>query len=644
MDKVIYFNISAIPLYVLIIVTIIYRRMTMGRSNKLFLGVAAAALIACLASCVSGFIEDPGSGGMLDDTTLIGVKALQYIYFSSRNAVSLIYLLFVISMTKSWYKISHPIKKLIIYLPYLGILVMLAVNEKTDWVFRITADAGYQRGSQIIFLYIFSFSYMAFGTFHLLLQRRSLDRIAWISLMSMYFVNLCSVTVQYFYPHLIIESFTTSLTVLFVVIYVQRPEMQVDMNTGLPCYRAFCDEMYKIKTSGQGAQLMIISFINAGELSEYLKESYLNYLHLLDEQIRQFAKKEEKSCELYYEQPGTFYIILEDLTYNPVQAIPEIRDRIRKASASILEKGAQPDARIVTVSFPEEIASLDELLRFGHNFSRFTDYSRVFSRASSITGQRNYQIEAHLDDILNRAVASGGLKVKFQPLWSEEEKRFNSAEAVIELSDEVYGDIESELLLNAAEERGMIVNLGNRFMEEVFSFAGTEAFKRLGYSRIYLGLSVTQCMQMELTDTVWNLRERFRVSPANIAFEIKESSYENMSSVFNENIKKLSAQGYTIVLDGFGRGYSNIQHILDMPIKAVRLDRSVVQSGGNGSGKAVLKGLIDMLRNIPFEVIACGADDRETAEMLSDMGCGIQQGHFYADPADKEDLAQYSSI
>ena len=639
MEKVLYFNICAIPIYLIIIVTTIYRRMTVGRANLLYLGVAASALIACLAAFITELIEELAPSGVpLDDTSLIWIVVLEYVYFAARSAISLVYLLFVISMTKSWYKISHPLKKLIIYCPYLVLIGMMAVNEKFGWVFKVTAEGGYERGSKIFIVYIISFFYMAFGTFHLLLHRRSLDNITWISLMSMYFINLFTVVFQYFYPKYVIESFMTSLTVLFIVIYVQRPEKQVDANTGLPCYRAFCDEMNKIKHSGQGTQLMIISFINASELSKYLKESYLTYLHLIDNEVRLFAKKERKVCELYFESPGTFYMIIDDRNYNPVQGIPEVRDRIRKASADILEMGAQPDTRIVTLSFPEEISSLDELFRFGHSFSRFADYSRVFCRAETITGMRNYQIEAHLDDILNRAVASGGLKVKYQPLWSEKEKRFDSAEAVIELSDEIYGKIDSELLINAAEERGLIVSLGTRVMEEVFAFAGSDARRKLGYSRIYLGLSVTQCMQPELTDTVWNLREKYRVSPSHIAFEIKESSYENMSSAFNENLKKLSAQGYTIVLDGFGRGYSNMQNILDMPLKAVRLDRSIVRSGGTGSGKAVLQGLIDMLRNIPLEVIACGADDKETAKLLLSMGCQTLQGHHYADPADKDEL------
>jgi hypothetical protein len=74
-----------------------------------------------------------------------------------------------------------------------------------------------------------------------------------------------SVISQYFYPRYIIESFATSLTVLFVVLYVQRPEMQIDMSTGLPGYRAYCEEIGKIRVTGHDTRIVMISLRNAAE-------------------------------------------------------------------------------------------------------------------------------------------------------------------------------------------------------------------------------------------------------------------------------------------------------------------------------------------------------------------------------------------
>lgn len=379
---ILYFDICAVPVYLIIIVTTLFRGMTKGRSNRLYLAVASLSFAADLCELVEQFAF---YGYTLNMGFVVWVKMSEYLYFITRNAVNVAYLFFVISMTKTWYKIKPFWKKLLLLLPYLVVISMLAMNEATGCVFTVNDEDGYVRGSLILLVYAMAACYLLVGTTYLVLHRYTLDRGAWYSLMAMYFINVGSVMFQLVYPHYLIESFATSLTVLFVVLFVQRPELQVDMSSGLPAYRAFCNEMGKIKVTGHDTQIVIVNIRNAAEMRSYLKEAYYAYLHVIDGEIRVFARREKVPYELYFEEPGTFYIILDDEKYNPVQAVPELRDRVRKNSNEIFELGATPNTRVVTVTFPKEIDSLDELLRFGHNFSRFADYSRVFSRATDIT-------------------------------------------------------------------------------------------------------------------------------------------------------------------------------------------------------------------------------------------------------------------
>ena len=639
-DKIMLFDICAVPVYLIIIATTVIRKMYKGRSNRLYLEVAMFAFAADLCE----IMEQLAFLGITFGTGFVfWVKMSEYAYFITRNAVNVSYIFFIISTTKTWYKFDKILPRLFIMLPYICIITLLATNEITGWVFTVTIEEGYKRGPNVLWIYAFAACYLVFGVIYLIAHRHTLDLGSFIALMLMYIINLVSVITQYFYPRYIIESFATSLTVLFVVLYVQRPELQVDMSTGLPGFRAYCEEIGKIRVTGHDTRIVMISLRNAAEMSSYLRESYSDYIHIIDSEVRAFAKREKISCEVYFESPGNFYVVLDDDTYNPVQAIPEIKERVRMIAAKILETGAQPDMHIVSVTFPKEIHTIDELLRFGHNFARFSDYSRIYVRAGAITDSRDYQIETHIDEILNRAVVSGQLGIRYQPIRSVAENKFTCAEAVIELTDVVYGSIDSERLIIAAEERGLIVSLSNRYLEEVFTFMGSESFQKLGYTHICVRLPVSQCMRMDLTDTIWNLRERFRVSPANIAFEIKETSYENMSRVFNENLKKLSTQGFKIVLDGFGSGYSNFMHLLDMPINAVRLDKSIVQAASSANGKKILEGIIDTLRDISLTVIAQGADDQQTSLMLAGLGCDLIQGSYYSPPVSKDKLEKLSA-
>ena len=145
-------------------------------------------------------------------------------------------------------------------------------------------------------------------------------------------------------------------------------------------------------------------------------------------------------------------------------------------------------------------------------------------------------------------------------------------------------------------------------------------------------------MQINLLDEIWHLQQQYKVSPSQIEFSIRESAYEIVSKIHDDNIRKLSSQGYLFAIDSFGKGYSNMRHILDMPIHALRLDRELIEAAGAGdSGKALLGGCIKMLLNIKLEVIAPVTVDEQTRQMLIEMGCQFLEENAEADPSENAD-------
>ena len=627
LERITYMNLAAIPIYLIILVTTVLRKMTKGRSNVLFLWVTGVAFINVFAELFARFSMGTFP---LDADTLKVIKAAEYLYFITRHTTNLLYIFFIFSVTRTWYVINTFWKKLLVCVPYIIVIILLCLNEASGDIFTVTANAGYERGGRILILYLLAAIYFAFGMIYLTYRRHLIDVGEYITMITMYISNLVAIMIQLLYPAMLIECYCTSISILFIVLFVQRPEKQVDISTGLPGYRIFCEELKKIKATGQSVRMIIAAVTNASEVRRFLGDSeYFEYIHSIHREIRKYADKERKSFELYYEEPGYIYIISDDPKYNPAQAIPDIRRKVRKGSERFRMRGAQPDIRIVSVQFPDDIGDTNELLRFGHNFTRFANVDRVYTRASDITALRDYRIEANMGEILDRAFGNSNLEIKYKPVHSEKEGRYVSAEAVVQLDDEEFGEMNEEVITEAAERRGMIIRLGEYVLDKVFSFVGSEEFELCSYSYVDIPVSVAQCMQMDFIDLIWRLREKYDVHPERICLCIRESAYENMSEVMNENLNKLAMQGYGLCLDGYGNGYSNIQRILALPIRSVRLDKSMISAAATDAGKAVLEGSIKMLKSIPLEVICRGVDDEKTAGMLKEMGCEMFQGKLY---------------
>lgn len=627
LETSIYMNLAAIPIYVIILVTTVLRKMTRGRSNVLFLALTGTAFFTVIAELCARFLM---TSFPIEADKLKVIVFAEYLYFVMRHATNLVYLFFIFSVTRTWYRIRKLWQKLLVSVPYIIVLVLLCFNVTTGDLFTVTAETGYARGGKILLLYLLAAIYFTFGMLYLTFCRHLLDKGEYITMVTMYLSNLIAVMIQLFYSRMMIECYCTSISILFIVLFVQRPEKQVDISTGLPGYRVYCEELKKIKATGQSVRMIVAAVTNASEVRRFLgDEEYFEYIHSISREVSGYAEKEKKSFELYYEEPGYIYIITDDPKYNPAQAIPYIRNRVRKGSERFRMRGAQPDIRIVSAVFPDDISDAGEFLRFGHNFTRFANVDKVYTRAEDITALREYRIEANMGEILDRALAGSGLKIRYKPVHSEKEGRYVSAEAVISLDDEEFGEMDEQMINEAAERRGMIIRLGEYVLDRVFAFVGSEEFELCSYETVDIPVAVAHCMQMDFIDLIWRLREKYDVHPEKICLCIRESAYENMSEVMNENLNKLAMQGYGLCLDGYGNGYSNIQRILELPIRSVRLDKSMISAASTEAGKAVLEGSIKMLKSIPLDVICRGVDDEETAEMIREMGCELFQGDYY---------------
>ena len=621
-DKILYLDIGAIPIFIIIWYTTIFRKMTKGRSNALFLWVTAFAFFTVVCDLLAGVFM---SEYPLDAFSQTAVRITEYLYFIFRNGTNMIYFFFVFAVTRTWYRISALWKKVLLLLPYIGVLAMLAINEGTGAVFTVSAESGYMRGDYILILYACAAFYLIFGMIWLIACRRSLDLGALLALSAMYLLNVAAVIIQYFYSEMLIECYFTSISLLFIVLFVQRPEKQVDLDTGLPGYHGFREEIGKIKAAGQNIQIIITRIVNAYDMSRYMgEEAFFDFIHAVEGQIRSFAKKDRLSCELYYEQPGTFYIIMGDTAYNPVQAIPEIRDQMETYMGGAVKAGVRADTRIVTIQFPKDISDLGELLNFGHDFVRFADVDRLYSHADAIIAQKDYQIETHFHEILDRAISADGISIFYQPIWSAKEDRYPAADTIAQLTDEEYGTVDMAMMMDISRKKGLAIRLGTYLIERVFQDIHEKKLSE--YEYIHIPLSTALFLQLDFTDRIWKLKEKYDIHPEQVCFSFQESAYENTSEVLNENLSRLSTQGYRLMLDGFGKGYSDMERIMDFPIRAVRLHKDWVLSSIRQKRHVLIKGVIGALSESGLTVIAQGADDEETRRTLSDMGCELIQG------------------
>ena len=96
------------------------------------------------------------------------------------------------------------------------------------------------------------------------------------------------------------------------------------------------------------------------------------------------------------------------------------------------------------------------------------------------------------------------------------------------------------------------------------------------------------------------------------------------------DIKKL---GVRVALDDFGTGYSSLNHIREMPIDLIKIDRCfIIDIGKDDFSNAFVKMVAELASAIDVNVCVEGVETKEQLDIL--MGSKIQliQGFYFGRP------------
>ena len=197
------------------------------------------------------------------------------------------------------------------------------------------------------------------------------------------------------------------------------------------------------------------------------------------------------------------------------------------------------------------------------------------------------------------------------------------------------------VFIPAAERSGVIIPLGEMIIESVFRFLSKHDIEALGLDFIEINLSVAQCMDRELSNSVFRLQEKYGIDPRHIHFEITETTFDHISSVSRENLEKLSGAGYGFALDDYGTGYSNIQRLSRIEFNIIKIDKTLVDGLDTENGNLIMRNTVQMMHDMKKHVVIEGVETEKALETLAGMSSDFIQGYYYSKPLPEQEFMQF---
>ncbi|MBQ6967734.1 MAG: EAL domain-containing protein [Lachnospiraceae bacterium] len=632
MGQILFFDFCALPIYILIIFTIFVRKTTMGSSNVLYIFLTAFltlnTIIDIMSECYGAFLP-------FSESELLFFDAMSFAYLILRNLSSVIYVLFIITYTRTMYRFNSKKIRVLFFVPEIIVLIALLTNPIHRKIYTVSAETGYSRGPYILLLYIVALIYAAFGSGYLIYCRRFIETKIWVALLSMYVLSLSAVFWQYLYPDWLVEMYASAVACLMITLLVLRPEEITDTSVGLPGWQAYKAELHKIVTVRHPVQIIVMRYINGSNIRTYIgEEAYRDYVRKIADILTSFFRSKDDYFELFYEGPGTLYCVLEGESeeYDIVPDIDRLRQLVSESTGEYEAAGVHMEGRICSILYPGDADSEEEIIRLGHEFKNLIPPSQIYVKATEFVGTTDYEIGTRMDVILNKAITEKKFEMYYQPIYSLKDERFKSAEALIRLWDDTYGPIPPGIFIPAAERMGLMLPIGDFVLESVFRFIADNDIRAMGLEYIEINLSVAQCLQYDLANKIKELQDRYGISPEQVNFEITETSYDDIGITGENNIKRLVEMGYSFSLDDYGTGYSNIRRLSKLPLKIIKIDKSLIDDLGSESGKIIIKNVIRMMKDIDKELVAEGVESDKEVGMLSELDCDFIQGFYYSKP------------
>jgi EAL domain-containing protein (putative c-di-GMP-specific phosphodiesterase class I) len=237
-------------------------------------------------------------------------------------------------------------------------------------------------------------------------------------------------------------------------------------------------------------------------------------------------------------------------------------------------------------------------------------------------------IAARID--LREALKNDWLEFWYQPKIDLRKKQLAGAEAFARARHPQFGVLSPNSFMPGATEPELIA-LSELALVRTLT-AGSN-FARLGVNlRLAVNIPVNVLVKLSISDIVQAHRPATD-NWAGLVIDVIEEEIVKDLPLAAEIAKKLKPVNVKLAIDNFGRGYSSLAQLKELPFSELKLDHAFVRDCGTDKVNAPLcKTVIDLAHNFGSAAVAIGIEEASDALALTSMGCDMGQGFLLGQP------------
>jgi len=247
--------------------------------------------------------------------------------------------------------------------------------------------------------------------------------------------------------------------------------------------------------------------------------------------------------------------------------------------------------------------------------------------------------QLQLENDFRRALRYMEFVVYYQPIVALETGKLVGFEALTRWQHPSQGLLYPSSFITFAEETGLIVPLDSwvmydacRQMQEWRS-----QFPQWDHLRISVNLSARDLTHPRLLEDMQDILKEMQLPPHCLTLELTESLLIEDIDYTLHFLAQVKETGIHISIDDFGTGYSSLSYLHQLPVDALKIDRSFVVQMQAERNQEIAATIITLSQQLGLRTIAEGVETNCQREWLLQLGCDFGQGNFFGSalPADR---------
>jgi len=250
-----------------------------------------------------------------------------------------------------------------------------------------------------------------------------------------------------------------------------------------------------------------------------------------------------------------------------------------------------------------------------------------------------------MEAALRHGLAYSEFELFYQPQIDVTSGRLAGLEALIRWHRPGNGLVRPDVFIAAAEETGIIRNIGEWAIREATAQAARWRGEGLNPVPLAVNVSARQCSDMGIVDTIREALATSGLDPRMLKVEITESTAMRDPERAAELLHRIDALGVGIAVDDFGTGYSSLSLLKRFPISELKIDKSFVGDiAGDNDDAAIVRGTIALAHGLGMKVVAEGVETEPQLGFLARHGCNVAQGYLFAQPLPAREIRGWLAV